>query len=150
MENPLRMDIQEYYACWREMNDLYGRWAAKFHLSLYSLYVLYELFESGEECTQKRICERWYLPKQTVSSILKNLERDGYLYFKTMEKDKRNKCILLTPKGREYTDRIIGSLTKLEEKVMIRMGVKKRRAMNEGSRLFCTYFSQELAGEKNE
>lgn len=66
-ENPTQL----YTELWRETNALYEDWARKHGLSYYELLVILSLSEKDMVHTQKNICRRWQLPKQTVNSIFK-------------------------------------------------------------------------------
>ena len=45
-------------------------------------------------------------PYTTVASIVKNLEKKGYVYRKEDPADRRNKLVFLTPEGEEFKDQI--------------------------------------------
>jgi DNA-binding MarR family transcriptional regulator len=144
----LKQEIQDYYSWWRRMNFLYHSWAEEHGVSPYTLFVLSALTDCArmdlkEGCTQKQICEEWFLPKQTVNSILKGLEQKGYLKSTASVKDGRRKLLFLTPQGEAYAFSIIGELSDLEERVMEKMGEEGRARMNQSAHLFCDLFEEE-------
>lgn len=56
------------------IDSAFDQWIHKQGLSYASFAVLYTLATAeGGSCTQKRICEEWFLSKQTVFSICKGL-----------------------------------------------------------------------------
>ncbi|MBO5073654.1 MAG: MarR family transcriptional regulator [Eubacterium sp.] len=61
--------------------------------------VLSAIHEGGNDCTQRKISQRWMIPKQTINMILKEFERKGLVELLPMQEDKRNKLIRLTPAG---------------------------------------------------
>ncbi len=66
-----------------------------------------EAFHGG--CTQQEICLREpTMPKQTVSAIVKRLERNGYVTVGPSADDHRTNLILLTDKGQEYANHVLG------------------------------------------
>lgn len=67
--------LNQYYTTWQEWNCMYEEWAKTNGLSANSLLVLSAIYNSKEECTQKKISQRWLVPKQTVNMILKDFER---------------------------------------------------------------------------
>lgn len=129
-----RRQIKEYYAVWLEMEQLYQEWAKRFGLSYHSLFTLYGIWEMQEECTQKRICDEWLMPKQTVNAILKKFQKEGYIIYKTNERDRRNKNISLTKQGELFAAEIIGKLTQLEMAAMKKMGDEEWEIMQKSNR----------------
>ena len=102
--------------------------------------MLYSLWEDRENCTQKEICRQWVLPKQTVNTILKDLQKKGMIDFKVMEKDHRNKSIHLTEEGEGLTEEIIPALQELEASVMEELGEARSSSLIENTALFAEYF----------
>lgn len=79
MEYQVKQDLHDDYSWRRRMNSLYENWVQQRGLSTYTLFVLYALIEK-DGCTAKEICKTWILPKQTVSSILKQQKNSLILY----------------------------------------------------------------------
>ena len=71
-------------------------------------------YDSAEEtihegCTQQEICKRMpTMPKQTVSTTVKRLEKNEYVQCEPFEDDARVKIIRLTPQGEQYADYLLG------------------------------------------
>lgn len=124
----IRIQIKEYYAAYFAVNAAYESWAKEHGLTANALFVLYVIQEFAEQCTQKLICEKLLLPKQTVSTILETFEKKGYVTKETAASDKRNKYILFTEAGRKYADEILASLLHFEEKAFRGMERKERAA----------------------
>ena len=59
---------------------MYEDWAKAHGASVNSLLVLSAIHEGMGDCTQKKISQRWRIPKQTVNSVLKNFERKELIY----------------------------------------------------------------------
>ena len=59
--------IRQYRACLQEWNASYGEYAKSVGLSYTSLSLLSAIYET-EQCTQKLLCERCLLPKQTAEA----------------------------------------------------------------------------------
>lgn len=139
--------LNKYYAVWQEYNYVYGEWANAHGLSDNSLLVLSALYEDEDDCTQKKISQRWMIPKQTVNMILKDFEKKGFVSFSTMQEDKRNKIIHLTDAGQEYADNIISELRKAELSVIEEMGIECMKKLNDDNALFVSLF-RKFGGEK--
>lgn len=139
--------LNRYYAVWQEYNHVYEEWANAHGLSDNSLLVLSALHEGETDCTQKKISQRWLIPKQTVNMILKDFEKNGLVEMSPMQEDKRNKLIRLTAAGQEYADNIISELRKTELSVIEEMGIKRMKQLNDGNTLFVELF-RKFGGEK--
>ena len=102
----------------------YSLWAKRHGISYNELSVLYTVFNNGK-CTQKCICDEWFLPKQTVNSVCKNMIKTVIIIMEQNPMDKRETLISLTPKGRSIAEPITNELLTVEENVMQSMGKEK-------------------------
>ena len=134
--------LQRFYALWREENAVYDDWAREQGLSSNSALILYTLYEEKENCTQKSISQMWSIPKQTVNTILKEFSANGYIELSADKKDKRNKLIMLTPKGNAYAGKIVESLRKRELFAIDQMGLENITRMNNDTVLFISLFKR--------
>ena len=132
--------LQRYYTLWREENAMYDDWAREQGLSSNSAWILYSLYEAKESCTQKSISQMWSIPKQTINTILKEFSANGYIELSTDQEDKRNKLIVLTPKGNAYAGKIIEALHKRELFAIERMGLDNITRMNDAAERFISLF----------
>ena len=74
--------MMEYYELWGKMDDVYDHWAKARGISYTELLFLYTLWETDRPITQRDLCQRWHLPKQTVNSILHALAKREIIVFK--------------------------------------------------------------------
>lgn len=90
-----------------EMDDVLDRWVEKLGVGYNHFAVLYELVnaENGQ-CTQKMICDEWYLPKQTVFNICKEFREKGVIEFFESPNDKRERIMRLTEAGKQQAEPI--------------------------------------------
>ena len=133
-------ELHRFYSLWRENNAIYDKWAKAHGLSSNELLFLYSLYEADNHCTQREISQRWFIPKQTINTILKDFERKGYVKLSSSADDKRNKLIRLTPTGMDYAKSIIEELRAKELYVMQEMGTIRVREMNDSQELFIWLF----------
>lgn len=138
----IKNQVRRYYNIWREMLVSYEEWAKQYGISYNCLLVLYSLWEDRDNCTQKEICSQWVLPKQTVNTILKELQKKGMIEFEVMEKDHRNKSIHLTDEGICFAEEIIPALQDLEVSVMEELGGECGKALIENTAMFAEYFKK--------
>lgn len=142
--------LNRYYSVWQEYNYVYEEWAESHGMSVNSLLVLSAIHEGGNDCTQRKISQRWMIPKQTINMILKEFERKGLVELLPMQEDKRNKLIQFTPAGDEYADGIISKLRKAELYVIEEMGIDRMKLLNDNMALFVELFSRAGGNDSNE
>ncbi|MCI8648309.1 MAG: MarR family transcriptional regulator [Firmicutes bacterium] len=147
MNNTILMkQLNQFYAVWQEYNYVYQEWAKKHGVSVNSLLVLSAIYEGQDTCTQKKISQRWLIPKQTINMVLKDFEKKGLVELLPVEEDKRNKRIRFTKEGQEYADTIVSQLRKVEMFVAEKMGMEQMKQLNDSMTQFVELFSK--AGER--
>lgn len=140
-------ELNRYYTVWQETNYIYTAWAKAHGISVSCLLALTAIDEGGDDCTQKKISQRWLIPKQTVNMILKEFESKKLVELFPMQGDKRNKRIQFTAEGREYADTILPELRKVELSVIQRMGIERMHRFSEDGALFIKLFQEESGGK---
>ncbi|MBN7773495.1 MarR family transcriptional regulator [Clostridium aminobutyricum] len=106
--------IDIYYQAWFKIGDIYHAWSKKHHINDTTLFVLYVIKETSPYCTQNKICNKLYLPKQTISLILSGLEADGYILRELNPADRRNKIVTFTKQGEQYANSLLLELKAAE------------------------------------
>lgn len=134
--------LNRYYTVWQECNYVYGEWAKIHDLSINGLLVLSAVYEGRKDCTQKKISQRWMIPKQTTNMVLKEFEKKGFVKLLPSDEDKRNKRICFTPSGKAYADTIISQLRQVELSVVEEMGLERVKQMNDNMALFTELFAK--------
>lgn len=81
-----------------------------------TLAFLYAL-DDDKAHSQKEISDEWMIPRTTINSIVKNMLSDGYIAF-TGEHHTKEKMIVLTEKGREYTKKLFNDIYLAEEQAI--------------------------------
>ena len=92
-----------YYLCARAMG-----------INENKLALLYAL-DDGRPHTQTQICAEWMMPKTTVNTIVRDLERAGYM---TLAVHGREKTLVLTEAGRAYARRLLAPVKAAEEQAL--------------------------------
>ena len=147
IDNAVFMEqLNKYYAVWQEYNYVYEEWAKAHGLSVNSLLVLCAVHDGGNGCTQKKISQRWLIPKQTVNMVFKDFERRGLVKLSPLSADKRNKVIRFTKAGEEYADAIISELRKAELFAVEEIGIEHMKQLNENMALFVKLFGKAGGG----
>jgi DNA-binding MarR family transcriptional regulator len=73
---------------------VYEDYARTLDISYTSLQIL-TMIMFTEECTQKTICEKTFLPKQTVNAVIIGFYKKGIIELRELPSDRRNKTIHL-------------------------------------------------------
>ena len=74
--------------------------------------ILYSISELGDGCLQKDICNATCIPKQTIHSSIRQMEKSGYL---TLSSGKgRSMHIILTDLGKSLLERTIYPVMQME------------------------------------
>ncbi len=149
IDNTVLMEqLNKYYDVWLEYNYVYAEWAKAHGLSVNSLLVLCAIHDGGEGCTQKKISQRWLIPKQTVNMVFRDFEHKGFVELFPLPEDKRNKVIRFTDAGKKYANGIVSMLREAELSAIEELGVERMRQLNEYMALFASLFSK-AGGKKN-
>lgn len=110
----------------KELSSLYRHIAVKFGISDSEFWVLYALMVSEGEYTQQKISRLWYLPKQTVNSVIANLTKKGYVYLETVPGARNRKIIRLTEAGKEFSEKNVLNTYKAEQRAIAKMSEDER------------------------
>lgn len=134
----------EYLHIYFEIKAQYEAYAKSLGLSYSTLSALRIILKYDGECTQKTICERTFLPKQTVNAIVSGLLRHGAIGMSALDSDKRKKVIHLTDKGREFALEAIQKIKDAENKAMGSLDKSQRTAMLTALQLYLARFRDYL------
>ena len=104
---------------------------------------LYAL-DQDQGCTQKQIAENWMIPKQTVNTVVKELERSGYVELRA-GRDQKEKLVFFTPAGKAFAAEGLRELYETEERAVKAMGEARFREMVAANRAFTEAFSAEVS-----
>ena len=113
------------------IDGLYSKLAQKQGVPYGIIQVLYILRLNGA-VTQKQISEICEIPKQTVNSVVKQLQADSHITLVSSSEDKREKKIQFTSLGETYCQELLNPFFELNEKVVDRIGIDLIRQLSEG------------------
>lgn len=141
MEKLYQLSAQ-YNALWIETNQLYETWARQRGMSLHELLVILSIVEADGTVLQKNICQRFVIPKQTVSAIIKTLTDRGWLELRISEQDRRSRNLCLTPVGSAQAAQIAQALQEHEAQVWLRLGLDRAEQLIEHTALYNRHFRE--------
>ncbi len=108
INNPLK----EFNRIYKKTNEIYHDIALRLGLSDSAFDILYSISELGDSCLQKDICNATCIPKQTIHSSIRQMEKSGYL---TLSSGKgRSMHITLTDLGKSLLERTIYPVMQME------------------------------------
>lgn len=113
----------------RGISGFYNEFAKFAGLTLAGLEVLHIIWDE-EECTQKTIVQKAFLPKQTVNAIIQKFLKLEIIELSAKQNlDKRNKIIKFTEKGKTFANKIILKIKDIEYTALDALGEKKREEL---------------------
>ncbi|MDP0344768.1 MarR family transcriptional regulator [Glaesserella parasuis] len=120
-----------------QLSSIYASVAKQHQLTLNELHFLYSIGRYGAT-SPTAIGDKWSLPKQTVTSVCKQLDQKGFWAFLPDENDKRSKLIALSASGKIFIDPIIARLTEAELQVTLKLALifSKRVSANTAMKKF--------------
>ncbi len=145
-EKEIELLLIKYEELWNKITGIYEIWAKKHNTTSSIVFILKESYYS-KNCTQKNICDKYLLPKQTVNTILKKLINDELIKLEINKNNKKEKFIKLTTKGKKYIEKILLDLNDMEFK-MVKTISKQRfeEMLNIGEDVF-ENLKQSIEGE---
>ncbi len=138
----IRKLMNDFFAQMYRQDELYDIWAKQNGMKSSTVAVLYMLDEF-ETCTQGWISKICLVPKQTVHTVVQELEQAGYLE-KVSDPGRKEKPLRLTESGKRYTAEKLGGLYRAEERAAADIGTAKFAEMVELSRRFTDSLAKEI------
>lgn len=112
---------------YKEYNEIYHEAAIRLGLSNSEFDTLYAICELGDGCKQTDICRTTFIPKQTVNSAIRTLEKKEYL---TLASGKgRSMHIYLTEQGLQLVRRTIFPMVQIENEAFPKLTEKEYKAI---------------------
>lgn len=99
-----------------KVDSFYSECAKSFGVKENLLWVLYAL-NDGDEHSQTEISTSWDIPKSTVNTIIKELEKKQYVKLEQIKGEKRELNILLTNSGKHFANKLLKNVYEMEKNV---------------------------------
>jgi len=107
------------------VDSFYDEFAKQSNVSTALLWVLYAL-NDGKPHTQIEISNDWELPKTTVNTVIKDIQKDGYIQLIPIKGKRREMSIVLTESGKGFADHVLSDLYKKETEVYKTLSSEER------------------------
>ena len=131
MSESVREQLMQLNRLYKEGNERYYETAAKLGISSSALMILYGLCHTGRPCTQKELCDTWYLKKQTLHSALNHLLKSGDICVHPSSENSRIKLLTLTEKGQALCEKSAIPFLQAEEQAFARLTPEERSTLLE-------------------
>lgn len=141
----VREQMKLFCTCLCRQDELYAAAAKRRGLSFHTLITLYAL-DQDEGSTQSQLAKTWMIPKQTLNTVIKELERQGYVSLRT-GKDQKEKLVFFTSEGRDFAADSLRELYAMEDGAVAAVGPERFREMVEANRAFTEAFAREVYRE---
>ncbi len=137
--------LDKFFDAWQRLDCLYDDFARKNGLSDTEMVLLsYIYMNQNEACTQKYLCEKTLLPKQTVNSVISSFVKKELAVLKEIPGDRRNKQIVLTETGRTLCRTANSSVRKAEIIAVTKLGDEQWNALVDTLDRYSTIFREEM------
>ena len=107
------------------VDSFYDEFAKQSNVSSALLWVLYAL-NDGNPHTQIEISNDWELPKTTVNTVIKEIQKDGYVELVPIKGKRREMSIVLTESGKKFADNVLSDLYKKEAEVFKSLNIEEQ------------------------
>lgn len=149
-EDIIEEQIVRFCNMMHNLNRVYEDYARSIDIPYTTLEIL-DYITLTDDCTQKKLCEMTFLPKQTVNNVITAFNKQGLIELREVERDRRIKTIHLTPAGIEYADRYIPQIRKAEYEAMAQLTETQRKHLLDGLDAYCKIFRGVMpSGERQE
>ena len=113
-----------------KLRGLYSAWSGAHGISYHEMLVLYTIREHGF-CTQKRVCESYLLPKQTINNVIKSMRERNLIEPDEQHSAGREKAFSLTESGKAYAAPLLESLDAAESRALETIGRDRLKALTD-------------------
>ncbi len=106
-------------------DSFYDEFAKQCNVSSALLWVMYAL-NDGKPHTQIKISNDWELPKTTVNTVIKDIQKSGYIELIPIKGKRREMSIILTESGKDFADHMLSDLYKKEADVYKTLSMEEK------------------------
>lgn len=126
--NSIESQIAAFVKEWQAITMAYSDYARSAGINYTSLQVL-KYITTIDNCTQKNICERSFLPKQTVNTIITGFYKKGLVELRELKEDRRTKQIYMTEEGQKYLEQVFPHIDDSEYGAMASLSPEEREML---------------------
>ncbi|TNH06999.1 MarR family winged helix-turn-helix transcriptional regulator [Testudinibacter sp. TR-2022] len=124
----IQHNINALFNHFNEIIGLYRQLAKRLGVGYNTLAVLYCIY-LNQQCTQKMICESWWLPKQTVNNLTQEMLGKGWLEQADDASPGRGKLLRFTAEGLAFAEPIVQAVMQAEQATFTALGDERCEAI---------------------
>lgn len=143
MHDDIEEQARRFCDAWQDLTMVYEDYARSVDVPYTSLYIL-SLIARVDGCTQKVICDKTFLPRQTVNTVVTGFYKKGLVALREFPGDRRMKTIHLTKAGEAYAARVIPRIHEAELAAMEALTSEQRESLLEGIRIYRDAFREAM------
>ncbi len=124
----LKIPIQTLDSRIKKLNNIYGAIAFELDLPESSFWILYIISDSKEELSQDMVYREWAIPKQTINSAVRQLEKRGFIFLERIRSPGscKQQAIKLTADGQRFVEETIIPFKEAERRYLDKMSEKEK------------------------
>ena len=119
--------LESFREATMRMDNVYSRFSKICGLSDAEYWSLLMIYEGG--ATQSQISGQLFLSRQTLNSAFKQLRKKGLVRLEPYAENQRSKQAFLTDAGKEFVEKYVLQMHRLEEQAWKRMEREERAAL---------------------
>ncbi|MEI3455296.1 MAG: MarR family transcriptional regulator [Bilophila wadsworthia] len=119
-----------HYEYIQKENSLYSRWFQKRGLSYPQFLILDAVLRRPEGAEPTALAEECFMPKQTVTGLLDQLERAGFIRRERCETDRRRTRVFCLPAGDVFVTGIMEELDRHEQAALASISAEDMETFN--------------------
>ena len=139
--------IREFRQATLELDNIYAHFPKSCGLSdpeYWSLLLIYE-----GVMTQKDICDKLFISRQTLNSAFKQLQKKDLVRLEPCQNDLRSKQAFLTAKGQAFVKEHILCMHRMEEKAWAKMEADEQQTLTRLIRKFSIFIQKEMTTDRS-
>ena len=125
-----------------ELDNVYSRFSKSCGLSEAEYWSLLLIYEGA--VTQSQISSQLSLSRQTLNSAFKQLRKKGLVRLEPYEENQRSKQAFLTEAGKEFVEKNVLRMHRVEEKAWQQISEQEREILTKSIRKLCDLIRTEL------
>ena len=102
----------------QQENRIYAEWCKKRGISYTWLIILDTMLRAEKDIEPAMLSDTLFIPRQTITSLLDQLEKNGLIRREPHPADRRRKLVSLTPAGREFAREVVETIFEKERIAM--------------------------------
>ncbi len=136
--------LAEVLEAWRSCDSAYLQLVRQWGLSLNTVWALEYLVKHPEGVEPAVLADDTHMLRQTITVVLNDLEKRGYLLRSFHSTDRRRKVIHLTPSGLDFAQQVLSAISSAEDEAASVLALEEQRRLLDYSRRFSQEFARRV------